>query len=238
MDGIKGRAVGIGLLLALILALDQGLKFWVKTHMSIGMEFDFLGLDWFKIHFVENNGMAFGLQFGGAYGKLALSLFRLIAIGFLGYYIALLLRQRAGWGMLISFTLILAGAIGNVLDSAFYGLLFSASGFHQIAQFLPEGGGYAGLLHGKVVDMLHISVWHGYLPEWLPFWGGTYVELFKPVFNLADVSISTGVLSILLFQRSFFLAGEDEKTTTDPAEDAPPLAAEQVPVQERDSSPH
>lgn len=227
----------VGILVFVILLLDQGLKFWVKTHMSIGMEFDPFGLGWFKIHFVENNGMAFGLQFGGSYGKLALSLFRLLAIAFLCYYVFLLLRQRAGWGMLTSFALILAGAIGNILDSAFYGLLFSESGFHRIAEFLPEGGGYAGFLHGKVVDMLHMPVWKGYLPEGLPIWGGTYLDLFKPVFNLADVSISVGVLSILLFQRSFFTSGETQaREQAEASGYSTRLAAEQIPLHDEAQS--
>jgi len=227
----------VGILVIAVLILDQGLKFWVKTHMSIGMELDPFGLGWLKIHFVENNGMAFGLQFGGSYGKLVLSLFRLLAIAFLGYYVFALLKQRAGWGVLTSFALILAGAIGNILDSAFYGLLFSESGFHRIARFLPEEGGYAGFLHGKVVDMLHMPVWKGYLPEGLPIWGGTYLDLFKPVFNLADVSISVGVLSILLFQRSFFTAGETQaREQAETPGYSTQLAPEQIPLRDEPQS--
>ncbi len=161
---------------------------------------------WARIHFVENNGMAFGFELWEPYGKLILSLFRIIAVGFLIYFIRKLIESKASMGLLISFSLILAGAIGNILDSAFYGLIFSASPYHSgpPAQLFPEGGGYETFLYGKVVDMFYFPLYDGFFPEWFPFWGGERFEFFKPVFNIADVSISTGVISILLFQRSFF----------------------------------
>ena len=202
-----------------VLILDQALKIWVKTNMYIG-EDSFLHwadwtIRWGRLHFVENNGMAFGIELGNQYGKLILSLFRIVAVGFLIYFIRRLIEAKASMGLLISFALILAGAIGNILDSAFYGLMFSASEYHSrdVAEMFPEAGGYASFLHGKVVDMFYFPfIENGRFPSWFPFWGGEPFEFFKPVFNIADVSISTGVISILLFQRSFFSSNilEDE----------------------------
>lgn len=159
---------------------------------------------WARIHFIENPGMAFGIEIWGENGKLILSLFRIVAVGLLIYFIRTLLKSKASLGLLISFSLILAGAIGNILDSAFYGLIFSSSYHGSIAQFLPEGGGYAGFLHGKVVDMFYFPMYDGFFPDWMPFVGGKDFLFFRPIFNVADVAISVGVISILLFQRSFF----------------------------------
>ena len=156
--------------------------------------------------------MAFGLELGGNYGKLALSLFRLIAIGFLIYLIREFIKSEVRFGILLSFSLILAGAIGNIIDSAFYGMLFSASyQGSEIARIFPPEGGYAGFLHGKVVDMFYFPMFQGIWPDWMPFVGGKYYQFFQPVFNLADVAISVGVLNILLFQRSFFFKEMEEK---------------------------
>lgn len=174
--------------------------------MGLGEEFLIFGLDWARIHFVENEGMAFGITLGGSYGKLALSLFRIIAVGFLIYYIRLLASARAAFGLLACFALILSGAVGNILDSAFYGLIFSESPYHTgaVAEMFPEGGGYAGFLYGKVVDMLYFPMFQGNFPEWLPIWGGDRYMFFRPVFNVADTAITVGVLSLLLFHRGFF----------------------------------
>ncbi len=175
--------------------------------MSYGDEISLLGFDWALLHFVENNGMAFGLSIGGEYGKLALSLFRILAVLFLFYFIRQLIRARVGMGLLASFALILAGALGNIIDSAFYGLIFSASPTYHgggVATLFPPEGGYAGFLHGKVVDMLYFPMAEGFFPDWFPFWGGEPFLFFRPVFNLADTAITIGVLSILLFHRSFF----------------------------------
>lgn len=182
-----------------VLILDQALKFWIKTNMMIGEEVRFF--DWFIIHFTENNGMAFGMQFGGEWGKYLLSVFRIIAIGAIAWYLKTLIDKNTKQGVVISTSLVLAGAIGNMIDSAFYGLLFSES-FGQTATFLK--GGYSGFLQGRVVDMFYFPLWNGHLPSWLPFWGGDHFIFFRPVFNVADAAISTGVINLLLFHRSFF----------------------------------
>jgi len=183
--------------------------------MEYGEEFSMFGTDWALVHFVENPGMAFGITLGGSYGKLFLSLFRIVAVGFLGYYIKILIDAKSNFGLLASFALILAGALGNIIDSAFYGLIFSESPYHGgLAEIFPEGGGYESFLYGKVVDMLYFPMFSGYFPDWMPFWGGEHFLFFKPVFNIADASITIGVLNILLFQRSFFNVPEEKQTTT------------------------
>lgn len=216
------RSGKVLLIIFVVLLIDQALKIWVKTQMEYNEEIHLFGTDWAIIHFVENPGMAFGIELGGSYGKLALSLFRIFAVGFLIYYIRQLIRSNVSFGLLASFALILAGALGNIIDSAFYGMIFSESPYHGgTATFLPPEGGYASFLHGRVVDMLYFPVIEGRFPEWLPFWGGEYYQFFKPIFNIADLSITMGVLNILLFQRSFFTSNvpaeesEEEEITTD-----------------------
>jgi signal peptidase II len=200
------------LIIVAVLCVDQILKVWIKTNLSYGEEFGILGLSWARIHFVENEGMAFGLSFGGAKGKLALSLFRIFAVLFLIYIIRSLIRAGESRGLLTCFALITAGAIGNILDSAVYGLIFSESSYHGgVAQLFPEGGGYAGFLHGRVVDMLYFPMIDTMIPQWIPVWGGDRFQFFKPVFNLADASISTGVISLLVFHRSFLRTGRSSK---------------------------
>jgi len=166
--------------------------------MYLGQEYQIL--DWFYIHFTENNGMAFGMEFGGDWGKFTLSLFRIVFVGFIASYLLKLIRKNADKILITSLSLILAGAIGNILDGAFYGMLFSES-YHQLASFLPEGGGYAPLFFGRVVDMFYFPMFKGYLPEWIPFWGGDYFVFFRPVFNIADAAISVGVGIMVLFQK-------------------------------------
>ena len=195
--------------------------------MFLGEEFLILGLDWARIHFVENPGMAFGLTFGGDYGKLFLSLFRLVAVGFLFYYLKQLNQSGAKLGLLVGFALILSGALGNIIDSVFYGQIFSASGYHNgaVAALFPEGGGYAGWLHGRVVDMFYFPMLDTVLPDWLPFWGGERFQFFRPVFNVADSAITGGVLYILIFQRSFFQSKDtkdEQKPETEIKETNPP----------------
>lgn len=220
----RGRFVLM--VIALILLIDQALKVWIKTHLTYGEEFGILGLSWARIHFVENEGMAFGLSFGGPGGKLALSLFRILAVLFLIYILRTLIRAEETRGLLLSFSLITAGAIGNIIDSAFYGLVFSESSFHGgVAQMFPEGGGYAGFLFGRVVDMLYFPVIDTILPDWVPFWGGERFQFFKPVFNIADTAISTGVISLLLFHRRFLRTGRSSKQEL-------PVATAETPMQE------
>jgi len=207
----------VGILIFLVLLADQALKISVKTQMEYGAEVKILGLDWALLHFVENNGMAFGWDLGGDYGKLALSLFRIAAVIFLIFFIRQLIREKIRFGVLASFGLILAGALGNIIDSAFYGLIFSPSYYHGgLATLFPPEGGYAGFLHGKVVDMLYFPIWQGVYPDWLPLLGGKEYFFFKPVFNIADVSITVGVLNILVFQRDFFRYYQKEEASVSP----------------------
>lgn len=182
-----------------LILLDQIVKISVKTTMTLGESHNVLG-DWFRWCFVENEGAAFGMALGGNYGKLILSLFRIVAIGLLIWFIGHLRKQKAPNGVLVGFALILAGAIGNMVDSAFYGLVFSESTFTSVAQFLPEGGGYAPFLYGKVVDMLHFPLFHW--PEWMPLIGGTL--FFSPVFNFADSYITIAVFYLIIFHWRFF----------------------------------
>ncbi len=193
----------IGLLVLLLLVVDQVIKVWIKTHMTIDQSFTIFP-NWFFIRFIENPGAAFGFELGGSYGKLILSLFRIVAIGALGYYIWYLLKKQVRTGVIVGFTLIFAGALGNLIDSAFYGMLFSESTYSAVATFLPEGGGYAGFLHGKVVDMLFFPIVEGVYPDWFPWIGGEDFLFFSPVFNFADSYISIGVLYLLIFQFKFF----------------------------------
>ncbi len=188
--------------------------------MTLGQEFHVAG-NWFIIHFTENNGMAFGLQFAGDYGKLALSLFRIFAVGFLGWYIVRLAKSKTGFGVIFCFSLILAGAMGNIFDSALYGMLFSESTYFDVARFLPAEGGYSTFLHGKVVDMFYFPILEGNYPQWLPLLGGDHFIFFRPVFNVADSAITTGVLSLLIFQRKFFQSQNENLTekTEDTKED-------------------
>jgi len=198
--------------------------------MEYGQEFGILGLSWARIHFVENEGMAFGITLGGNAGKLALSLFRILAVVFLVYIIRSLIQAKESKGLLVCFGLILAGAIGNILDSAFYGMIFSESRYHgTVAEIFPEGGGYASFLFGKVVDMLYFPMINTYLPDWVPFWGGERFQFFNPVFNIADAAISTGVISLIVFHRNFLrTAGKETEATLVPATDT------QVPVASSD----
>lgn len=170
-----------------------------------------MGQDWARIHFIENKGMAFGLEMGGTAGKYALSIFRIIMVGLLFYIISGLIKAKESKWLLACFALIVAGAIGNIIDSAVYGLIFGPSTYHQVATFMPEGGGYAGFLQGKVVDMFYFPMIRSTWPEWMPWVGGNPFEFFRPVFNIADAAISVGVIAILLFHREFFTQAEEKK---------------------------
>ncbi|MEL6656074.1 MAG: lipoprotein signal peptidase [Bacteroidota bacterium] len=202
---MKRSTLIVGLILA-VLIVDQVIKVWVKTHMLYGEMIPILGWDRALIHFVENDGMAFGKRFNIPHGKLILSLFRIVAATLLVFFLQSLLRdEKTPRGVLISFALILAGAVGNIIDSAFYGVLFSDSYPHGLpAVFMPQEGGYSSFLHGKVVDMFYFPLFDGTWPDWLPLLGGEPFVFFGPVFNLADVAISVGVLQILFFHRKYF----------------------------------
>jgi len=190
------------LLILLILIIDQALKIWVKTNMQIGDEIALFG-NWGKLHFIENNGMAFGMEMGGKAGKFILSIFRIIAIIGIGWFLVRLVRKNANCGLILAVSAIMVGAIGNIIDSAFYGMIFSES-FHQPAVLFPPGGGYSSFLHGKVVDMLYFPVINTTWPGWSPFRPGESFIFFRPVFNIADSAITCGVLTILIFQKKMF----------------------------------
>ena len=164
-----------------------------------------------RLHFIENEGMAFGLKLDWEYGKLLLSVFRIIAVSFLLWFISTLIKRGYNYGVLLSFALILAGATGNIVDSTFYGLIFEGSQrhSHNVSQWVPWGEGYAPMLHGKVVDMFHFPLFSFHWPEWFPSIGGNKFEFFRPVFNIADAAITVGVFILILFNRSFFKSEEE-----------------------------
>ncbi len=191
------------LIIFFVLFIDQAVKLWVKLNMSLGQEFHILG-KWFIIHFTENNGMAFGVEFGGEAGKLALSLIRILAVSGIGYGLVYLIKHKYHRGLIASVSLIFAGALGNIIDSTFYGKLFSESDYFVKAVLLPEAGGYAGLFHGKVVDMLYFPLIETQFPSWFPFWANQPFVFFQPVFNLADAAISIGVVFIMIYQKRYF----------------------------------
>jgi signal peptidase II len=186
---------------AILVLADQILKIWIKTHMKLGQEFQIF--DWFIIHFTENNGMAFGMEFGGATGKIFLTLFRIIVVTAGIYYVKSIVKPHFPNGALIALGLIIGGAIGNIIDSSFYGLAFNES-YNNVATFLPQSGGYAPFLHGKVVDMFYFPLINSHFPNWLPIWGGEHFIFFRPIFNIADAGISVGIFLILLFYRKEF----------------------------------
>lgn len=186
-----------------VLLADQLLKFWIKLNMTLGQEYRILG-DWGIIHFTENNGMAFGMELGGEAGKLALSLFRIAAVCVIGYVVIHLVRHKYHRGLILNVSLIFAGAMGNIIDSTIYGVIFSESTYYEQAQLFPAAGGYSSLFHGKVVDMFYFPILQGTFPQWFPFWGGEEFIFFRPVFNLADAAISVGVVLILIFQKKYF----------------------------------
>ncbi len=197
-------------IIILILLIDQISKIYIKTNFHLGEEIRVF--DWFRILFVENEGMAWGAKIPGEYGKLLLTLFRLGAIVGIGYWLWDSVRNKSSRVLIVAISFIFAGALGNIIDSVFYGIIFEDS-YGQLAAFLPEGGGYGTLFHGKVVDMLYFPLFEGMLPKWFPFWGGEYFSFFDPVFNIADTAISTGVTLLLLFNKKAFPKNESDSKT-------------------------
>lgn len=199
-------------LIALIIVIDQAIKFYIKLNYFIGEEHLLLGT-WARLHFVENEGMAWGLKFGGDFGKIILTLFRLIAVIWGAFLIRGFIAKKYHNGFIICAALIFAGAVGNLIDSLFYGMIFEQSVPYttQVAVFMPKSGGYASFLHGKVVDMFYFPiVQNAHFPSWFPIWGGEEFEFFRPVFNFADASISVGVITLFIFQNKFFGKENDE----------------------------
>jgi signal peptidase II len=210
---VKLRQVSI--LIILILIADQALKYYIKTSYYSNEEHKIMG-NWFRLHFVENKGMAWGWEFGGEFGKIMLTLFRLFAVFFGVYYLQKIVRQKQHKGFIISVALIFAGAVGNLIDSLFYGLIYTES-IEQtttVAKLVKMGQGYGSFLHGKVVDMFYFPIFNAQWPSWMPFVGGDKFEFFSPVFNLADAAISIGVITILIFQNRFFRKKEEHKHPT------------------------
>lgn len=188
--------MAVAIVLAILL-IDQIIKIEVKTNMTLGEAKQVT--DWFYIEFIENNGMAYGMKF---INKLVLSLFRLFAIGFIGYYLAKIIKKNvAPFGYVVLIAMVLAGAAGNLIDCLFYGLIFDASTPFTVSQFVPFGEGYSTFLHGKVVDMFYFPIIQTTWPEWVPYFGGSEYVFFSPVFNFADACISVGVVALLLFYR-------------------------------------
>lgn len=202
MKPLKG--IHIAAIILLLLMLDQVLKIYIKTHYYLGEEHFVFG-KWFRLAFVENEGMAWGWKFGGSFGKIALTLFRLVAVIWGTFFIGKQIRKKANTGFLICIALIYAGAAGNLIDSMFYGLMFNESiPYQNVAHAVSFGHGYAGFLHGRVVDMLNFPIIDTVLPKWVPFWGGTEFTFFDPVFNLADSYISVSFFLLIIFNKKFF----------------------------------
>jgi signal peptidase II len=201
--------------LFVVLFVDQFIKIFIKLNYPLG-EVGRLG-NWCIIHFTENPGMAFGMEFGGDYGKLILSIFRIIASigGFI--YIRHIVRAKEHPMLIFCVSLILAGAIGNILDSIFYGSIFTESDEFMVAKLVAPGNGYSGFLHGHVVDMFYFPLFNGRFPDWMPFWGGEDFQFFRPIFNFADFSISVGVALLIIFQKRISKKRPEQTTEVKPA---------------------
>ena len=183
-----------------VLAIDQISKVWIKTTMTLGQEHHIA--DWFILHFTENVGMAFGMEFGGEKGKLALSIFRIIAVLAIGWYLYSVTKKGAENIVIVAISLVFAGALGNIIDSTLYGIIFNDS-YGHVATLFPEEGGYSSLLHGRVVDMLYFPLFQGTFPSWVPIWGDKHFLFFNAIFNVADSAITVGMALVILFQKKF-----------------------------------
>jgi signal peptidase II len=201
------------LIIVLILIVDQISKIYIKTHFPIGEVTRILGMDWARIHFIENSGMAWGWKFGGEFGKIGLTLFRLVAVIFGSWLLVKFAKEKYSRGFMVCVALIYAGALGNLIDSMFYGMLFDKGSIYDITlgREIPyegiaalDGKGYTSFLHGSVVDMLYFPMIKTTYPNWLPWVGGEPFEFFSPIFNIADMAISTGVITLLVFQKRFY----------------------------------
>jgi signal peptidase II len=201
------------LIILLVIIADQVLKIWIKTNYPLGPVKDVLGFRWFRLYFIENEGMAWGWKLGGDWGKMLLTLFRLAAVIFGSWYLARIVKQGYSRGFIICASLIYAGALGNLIDSMLYGLLFEDSTYAHVARMFPPHG-YASFLHGKVVDMLYFPIIHTTFPNWIPGLGGKDFEFFSPIFNIADASISVGVLTLLIFQKRLVHRKHHEATAS------------------------
>ena len=190
------------IIIALIIIADQALKIWIKTNYPFGNT-GVTGMNWFQLYFIENKGMAWGWEFGGEWGKMILTLFRLGAVIFGTWYLTRIVKQKYTKGFIVCAALLYAGALGNLIDSMFYGMVFEESSYSNVAKMFPKEG-YAGFLHGRVVDMLYFPIIDTKFPTWVPVIGGNNFEFFSPIFNIADASISCGVITLLVFQKRFF----------------------------------
>lgn len=208
---MKKNSVVALCVIAAVLIIDQIIKIWVKTHMMLGDEFSVFG-QWFYIHFVENNGMAFGMEMGGSAGKVFLSVFRIVAVIVIAYYLVRLCRRGGKTSLVACIALVWAGAVGNIIDSVFYGVIFDSS-WGQVATLFPEAGGYSTWLHGRVVDMFFFPLIESTWPQWVPWVGGESFVFFRPVFNFADASISVGVVLLLLFHRNDIQPDKNKETS-------------------------